>query len=295
MTKSRLGYLLCAIVGALAIGAAIRSFHQFGSISGHTIPAQDRPSALVRSLRPNFPYSVIAGGAYSNGELSYATTQDSVVHAHYADFKTKQAKLVQLTDDSYQYASYRVKNQVYWTKKKLRIPKGELLWSDGNSYARARCGNRLSSEAKTPTRPQEPTDALSLPPIRPDMLPKLTLTEAPVLSDVPQNESSRTSAVDVPSVVKVSPEEQAWGVGPYPGSTLLVAPVGTPSFSGGGPSLVTPSGGASPGSTERPRPTQPRPRRAAHPVHRPRARLSSHQHHRTLRPFLNQAVCCMGS
>ena len=50
-------------------------------------PAVAPPSAIVRSLRPNFPYSVIAGGAYSPGELRFADNKDAVVRAHYADFR----------------------------------------------------------------------------------------------------------------------------------------------------------------------------------------------------------------
>jgi len=66
-----------------------------------------------------------------------------------------------------------VKDQVYWTKKKLRIPKGELLWSDGTSYARARCGNRLSDQPHDPPAAAEPEEAvLSLPLFRPEMWAK---------------------------------------------------------------------------------------------------------------------------
>jgi hypothetical protein len=90
-----------------------------------------------------------------------------VVKAHYADFNVKNAQMVRLTEDKYQYASYRKKNQVYWTKKKLRIRQGEVLLTDGESYARARCGNRLSDKPHTPVSAEEPSAAaLMTPPMR---------------------------------------------------------------------------------------------------------------------------------
>lgn len=48
------------------------------------------------------------------------------------------------------YVSYRKNDEVYWTKTKHRIPRGEYVVTDGKSFARARCGNRLSA------LPQEP-------------------------------------------------------------------------------------------------------------------------------------------
>jgi hypothetical protein len=201
MSKSRIAAIVfCAIAGAFGTYVTVKNMQQFGKLSGHTTAAKDRPAALVRSLRPNYPYSVIAGGVFSQRELSYAGNKDPVVRAHYADFNVKQAKLVQLTEDRFQYVSYRIKNQVYWTRKKLRIPKGELLWSDGLSYARARCGNRLSSDPVQPVSPKDPSEALlSMPPVQPDMLPKLSFVEAPKLADVAAedvlpNDNSRTAA-----------------------------------------------------------------------------------------------------
>jgi hypothetical protein len=236
MSKSRIAAIVfCAIAGAFGIHTAVRNIQQFGKLSGHTTAAKDRPTALVRSLRPNYPYSVIAGGIFSQREISYARDRDPVVRAHYADFKVKQAKLVQLTEDRYQYASYRIKNQIYWTRKKLRIPKGELLWSDGSSYARARCGNRLSSDPVQPVSPKDPSEALlSMPAVGPDMLPKLSFVEAPKLADlaaedVLPNDNSRTAAPPFKSPAQTG-AEQALGNGPVP------APV-SPAFLGAGAPL----------------------------------------------------------
>jgi hypothetical protein len=175
---------LCAFIAALCLTLGVRKFATFGPLAGHTTPAIAKVSPLIRSLRPSYPYSVIPGGAYSSAELHYANQTDAVVRAHYANFNLKLAHVVQVTDDRFQYASYRVKNQIYWTRKKLRIQKGEYLLTDGVAFARTRCGNRLSDTPQAPVSMQEPaTTLLSMPPIRPEMLPKLQLAQAPPLGE----------------------------------------------------------------------------------------------------------------
>jgi hypothetical protein len=175
----------CALAAALSLTFGVRKFATFGPLAGHTIPATAEISPLIRSLRPNYPFSVIPGGAYSSAELHYANQSDAVVRAHYADFNLKRAHIVQVTDDRFQFASYRINDRIYWTRKKLRIHKGEYLLTDGLAFARTRCGNRLSETPQAPVSLQEPAEALlSMPPIRPEMLPKLELAQAPPVSEV---------------------------------------------------------------------------------------------------------------
>jgi hypothetical protein len=189
-----------SVIGTLQL--ATNSLRQSGGINGHTVLATAGPSALIRSLRPIYPYSVIAGGAYSPGELQYAHGKDDVVRAHYSDFDVNHAKLVTLTDDRFQYVSYRLKDHIFWTKKRLRIPKGELLLTDGIHFARARCGNRLSDtphQAATTAHEPDP-QSLSLPPVTAEMLPKMALATPPSLGgihaeDVPTTPTAQTGAM----------------------------------------------------------------------------------------------------
>lgn len=231
---------------------ATNHFQQYGSIQGHTRPATEGASAMVRSLRPVYPYSVIPGGVYSPRELQFADSKDTVVKQHYADFDLKNAKLVTLTDDHYQYVSYRVKDQVYWTKKRLRIPKGELLVTDGKNFARTRCGNRLSEAPQKAVRPHDPDPAaLSLPAVNPKMLPKMALANAPVLGDMPAsgaaigNASSGALAPveSTPNPIAVAqpmvPFEPIWGGQPVVGGGGTIP---------GGP-VIAGGGGSSPGGT----------------------------------------------
>lgn len=178
-----------AFVAALGLNIAVRQCSLMTGISGHTISAPPNPiPAAARSLRPNFPYSVIAGGAYSPAELRFINDKDPLVRDHYADFNMHTAKLVMLTDDRYQYASFRLNNRIFWTRNKLRIPKGEILLTDGQSYARTRCGNRLSSTRKlNTTTPLQPAERLlSLPNYSPRLLAQLPLAEAPPVGQLAQ-------------------------------------------------------------------------------------------------------------
>src|SRR5581483_11411122 len=169
------------VVAALAIASAVAlnfiALHarKSGGMVGHTVSPQPGTSAAARSLHPNYPYSFIPGAAYSPAELRIVSDKDSLVRDHYADFNIRSAQLVMLTDDRYQYVSFRLKNHIFWTHKKLRIPKGEMLLTDGHNYARTRCGNRLSSTPQASTTELEPAERLlSPPPFEPRMLPQLS-------------------------------------------------------------------------------------------------------------------------
>jgi hypothetical protein len=208
-TRRFLLITFCAFVAALSLTFGVRRFATFGSLAGHVVPAAPQISPLIRSLRPSYPYSVIPGGAYSTAELHYANRTDAVVRAHYATFNMKLAHIVQLTDDRFQYASYRLKDRIYWTRKKLRIRKGEYLLTDGAAFARTRCGNRLSEDPQAPVSAEEPAAALlSMPPIRPEMLPALELAQSPPLGEVAEA-SPRLAPVLPNSFEGVPAAEQA--------------------------------------------------------------------------------------
>jgi hypothetical protein len=214
-------------------------------MAGHTASTVG-PSALVRSLRPNYPYSIIAGGAYSAEELQFANSKDAVVRSHYSDFNTRHTQVLRLLDDRYQYVSYRVKDQVYWTKRKLRIPSGELILTDGVHYARARCGNRLSDQPHAAISSNEPSTALlSLPTANVDMLPSLALAEPPVPGGTIAAEprDSRTTAVAPETLAPLTsaerpliPLDSVWGGQPVvsPGGGFISPglPAGRPQSPG---------------------------------------------------------------
>jgi hypothetical protein len=183
---------VCAVVSALSLHIIVRSVRQTAPITGRTIAPGAKISAAARALRPNYPYSVIPGGAYSPAELRFVNDRDSLVRDHYSDFNVNDARLVVLTADHYQYASFRLNNHIFWTRHRLLIPKGEVLLTDGQNYARTRCGNRLSNTAKADTTPLQPPDTLlSLPPFRPELLANspIQLAAAPPIGELAQQYS----------------------------------------------------------------------------------------------------------
>ena len=158
---------LCAAITAYTLSYFGRHNRLYTPFKGHTAAAIAVP-AVYRSLRPHYPFSIVPGGIYSPAELQADLSKDPLVREHYSDFDARDAHLVTLTEDRYQYVSYKLKGEVFWTKKKLRIPKGEVLLSDGRSYARTRCGNRLSDIRRGKTTPFEPSESiLSMPPYHP--------------------------------------------------------------------------------------------------------------------------------
>jgi len=136
------------------------------------------------SGRPVYAYSVIPGGVASAQELSRASLRDPIVAAHYADFRVRSAHLIRLLRERRVYLSYRVGNQVYWTKKQVTLHAGEPVLSDGANFARARCGNRISEVPRQPVRPSEPPADMLDKPVYP-MPPALTtdLASPPVWGD----------------------------------------------------------------------------------------------------------------
>jgi hypothetical protein len=104
-----------------------------------------------------FPYSIIPGGAASPQELRQAVTMDPVVARHYSDFDLAGVRRITLSSPQSMYVSYRIGNDVFWTKYKVTLPKGETILTDEHAMARTRCGNRISALPRKPNARVEPT------------------------------------------------------------------------------------------------------------------------------------------
>jgi hypothetical protein len=111
----------------------------------------------AKNKRYVYPYSVIPGGVMSREELASVIGSDSVVARHYARFAVEQARIIRAGESQFMHVSYRLRNKVYWTAKKIRIPQGESLITDGNEVARTRCGNMVSAAPQEPVSEEEPT------------------------------------------------------------------------------------------------------------------------------------------
>jgi hypothetical protein len=94
--------------------------------------------------RQVYPYSVVDGGVHSVQELRSAIWWDPVVAKHYSNFELDRAKIIEAKADRDFHVSYQMGREIFWTKKRLKVAKGERLITDGTHFARTRCANVLS-------------------------------------------------------------------------------------------------------------------------------------------------------
>jgi hypothetical protein len=132
------------------------------------------------------------------------------------------------------FVSYRMNNHVYWTRNRMTIPAGETLISDGENYARVRCGNRLSAVAALPVSLSEPPkekleNADFVPPLLADLMsgegsgPFLALSALPDLPQLPAIGPTASSNPPVGFPPLLPP-----GVTPLTGTIVTPSPVATP-------------------------------------------------------------------
>ena len=115
-----------------------------------------------------YPFSVVDGGVYSVQELRSAIWRDPVVAKHYSNFKLDRARVIEAQADGDFYVSYRISKEIFWTKKRLRVAKGERLITDGTNFTRTRCANVLSEVPQAKTSLDEPTiEAFDTPTLHP--------------------------------------------------------------------------------------------------------------------------------
>jgi hypothetical protein len=101
---------------------------------------------ILSSAQPSrtvYPYSVVPGGVEDVNELKWVAEHDPIVGAHYAGFNYARAQVVRLTLARTVYVSYRIGNHIYWTRRRIKLHKGEKLITDGKMTARTRCANRV--------------------------------------------------------------------------------------------------------------------------------------------------------
>ena len=106
--------------------------------------------------RAVFRHSVVPGGVYTANEVQAAVDRDSTVAAHYGQVTPAGLHPEKLSADELVYMSYRIGDQIYWTRHQVRLRQGETILSDGVNRIRARCGNCLSVQPMQPTADAEP-------------------------------------------------------------------------------------------------------------------------------------------
>jgi hypothetical protein len=169
---------------AFALAKVMRKPYEAAALLRTQITS-DRPELIPNYKPPQnerivYPYSVIPGGVRSREELSANITSDPVVAKHYADFAVPRTSIVKSEEAQFVHVSYRIGNNVYWTAKTIKIPKGETLITDGQNSARTRCGNKVSVLPQEPVSPEEPPiEAFEIPIIAAAEPPPLDLAKLP--------------------------------------------------------------------------------------------------------------------
>lgn len=157
----RLGMLvfLVLVAGLVALSAAVAHMR---SIAALDLPAspQIEIAQPVREPRlperPVFRHSVVAGGVYTSDEVEAAMARDGVVAAHYSGVNPSALRVETLPTDRDVYMSYRIGQEIFWTKQKVRLREGETILTDGVHHLRARCGNCIAFMPMAPTADDEP-------------------------------------------------------------------------------------------------------------------------------------------
>jgi len=203
--------LIAVFVGALLAGAAWQNAASYFSLSSvrssRGLPTsfwarsdihKDLAFAAARSFkRRNFvaripgvyPYSVVPGGVKDPDALRDAALRDAVVRRHYSHFDYSRAHLVRATEAREVYLSYRIRDTVFWTRRRIRLQVGELLLTDGKITARARCGNQISETAKPEVSNEEPAeDVLDQPVVAVESAPSMPIRPVLEPPDLPVGE-----------------------------------------------------------------------------------------------------------
>lgn len=136
--------------------ASTPSTAAFSIPSAELILAQSQPRADPASPVRVYGNSVIPGGVSGSLELASALGRDKIVSDHFVDFDAANARVVYLEQAKLVYVSYQLGNNIYWTKNKVRLAKGEALLTDGKSFVRARCGNRIADDPQLMVSNMEP-------------------------------------------------------------------------------------------------------------------------------------------
>ncbi len=119
-------------------------------------------------LRRVYPYSVVDGGVHSVQDLRLAVGRDPVVAKHYSNFRLDRARVIEANADADFHVSYRIGDEIFWTKKRLKVAKSEKLITDGTTFTRTRCANVLSEVVPGKTSPDEPSpEVLNTPTVPP--------------------------------------------------------------------------------------------------------------------------------
>jgi hypothetical protein len=192
-------------------------------------PEQKAGVGVAPAQKPKqkvFPWSVVSGGVDSATAMRAAMQEDPVVEAHYAGLNPAFFQAEVLPAKRQGYVSYRIRDKIYWTRKKVTLQTGETVLSDGQFLVRGRCGNLISAT------PREPVAPAAMEPEEPAMdqpVPGAQLMYSPPLH---ADRVIETGSLQNPKQIGTNAEMTA--VLPPPDSEEMLPPVWTTGGGSGG-------------------------------------------------------------
>ena len=125
-----------------------------GGASGDTQPEQVAAGGVVAAaeVATSTPseclYSIVPGGVYSRDQVRKAAESDAVIAAHYSTVDIESLREGRAAEGRRVFVSYRLRDAVYWSLKRVALEPGEVILTDGRTEIRARCGNLVSDGAR---------------------------------------------------------------------------------------------------------------------------------------------------
>ena len=187
-----------------------------------------KQTEILRDIesRKIYPYSVVPGGVRTVRELKLAAEHDPVVRAHYAGFDYEHARVVKLLLARSAYVSYRIGNKVYWTRRRVRLKKGETVITDGKITARTRCANRVEEVPQQATSKAEPPAGQFEDPVQPEFGTAMQAPPVPFQSAL-LNRNPVPGLGPAPPLSSLSPIDNGGWLRIYPPPLPGVCGIGT--------------------------------------------------------------------
>ncbi len=213
--------VLALVVGVLALSvAALEMYPVSPRVQITSTPTYKHAQKVVAANTQPAPcgrHYVACRGIHSLAEFGALSKADPVLQNLYGFLGP--VHLSVLNQNTLAYDSYRVGNQIYWTKTPRLMRAGEPIITDGNWAILQRCGNLI---ALTPQQPVEdipaPADVYP-PPFIPEYRvgppPEVTLS-VPVLPVQPNSPVPPRAAVISPPSSYIPPALVAGGPGTSP-------------------------------------------------------------------------------
>jgi hypothetical protein len=117
------------------------------------------------------PLSFIPGGVRSVEQFRAALAADKDLVAQFPDFDFSKARFERLGRPVCAFIAYRNGKDFRWTKGCKPLPADTLVITDGKTYIRARCGNKISFSPQAPTIDSDVDEAFDFPPTAGDVPP----------------------------------------------------------------------------------------------------------------------------